>query len=111
MRTGVFHIDARMKQGEGGFGAGSLVLPTGERVPLGEHILTIGRLPECNIVLADPNVSRNHAEIRPRGAGYVVVDLGSTNGTKINGARVAEKELVDGDLLMFGNTQMRFEAS
>jgi hypothetical protein len=111
MRTGAFQIASRMKQGEGGAGAGSLVLPTGERVPLGEHILTIGRLPESNIVLADPNASRNHAEIRPRGNGYVVVDLGSTNGTKVNGARVAEKELDDGDLIMFGNTQMRFEAS
>src|SRR6186997_1824014 len=75
MRTGTFTITGRMKQGEGGAGAGSLVLPTGDRVPLGESVLTIGRLPESNIVLADPNVSRAHAEIRPRGVGYVVVDL------------------------------------
>lgn len=111
MRTGAFQIAARMKQGEGGSGAGSLVLPTGERVPLGEHVLTIGRLPESNIVLADPNVSRSHAEIRPRGAGYVVVDLGSTNGSRVNGVRITEHELVDGDEISFGNTRMRFEAS
>ncbi len=54
MRTGTFTITGRMKQGEGGAGAGSLVLPTGDRVPLGESVLTIGRLPESNIVLADP---------------------------------------------------------
>ncbi|MGH9138409.1 MAG: FhaA domain-containing protein [Acidimicrobiales bacterium] len=111
LRAGAFQITARMKQGEGGAGAGALVLPTGDRVPLGEHILTIGRLPESNIVLADPNVSRSHAEIRPRGTGYVVVDLGSTNGTKVNGVRVSEQDLRDNDVLTFGNTQMRFEAS
>jgi pSer/pThr/pTyr-binding forkhead associated (FHA) protein len=56
-------------------------------------------------------VSRSHAEIRPRGVGYVVVDLGSTNGTRVNGVRVSEQELVDGDEIAFGNTRMRFEAS
>ena len=87
------------------------MLPTGERVVLGEHTISVGRMPESNIVLADPNVSRNHAEIRPRGTGYVVVDLNSTNGTKVNGMRVQEHELHDGDELSFGNTHMRFEAS
>ena len=43
--------------------------------------------------------------------GFVVVDLGSTNGTRINGIRIAEQELVDGDEVTFGNTRMRFEAS
>src|SRR3712207_1291773 len=111
MRTGAFQITARMKQGAGGAGAGSLVLPTGDRVPLGEHVIAVGRLPESNIVLADPNVSRAHAEIRPRGAGYVLVDLGSTNGTRVNGVRISEHELADGDDIAFGNTRMRFEAS
>ena len=111
MRTGAFQITARMKQGEGGAGAGSLVLPTGDRVPLGEHVIAVGRLPESNIVLADPNVSRAHAEIRPRGSGYVLVDLGSTNGTRVNGIRVSEHVLADGDEIAFGNTRMRFEAS
>jgi hypothetical protein len=111
MHTGAFQIEGRMREGTGGSGAGSLVLPTGERVVLGEHLISVGRMPESNIVLADPNVSRNHAEIRPKGNGYVVVDLGSTNGTRVNGVRVTEQELVDGDELAFGNTRMRFEAS
>jgi hypothetical protein len=111
LHTGEFTVDARLREGAGGMGAGSLVLPTGERVVLGEQILSIGRMPECNIVLADPNVSRTHAEIRPRGQGFVVVDLGSTNGTKVNGVRVSEQDLADGDELTFGNTRMRFEAS
>jgi Protein of unknown function (DUF3662)/FHA domain len=109
--TGAFQIDARMKEGVGGSGAGSLVLPTGERVVLGEQILSIGRNPDSNIVLADPNVSRAHAEIRPSGTGYVVVDLGSTNGSRVNGVRVTQQDLTDGDELSFGNTRMRFEAS
>jgi hypothetical protein len=111
LRTGTFALTARLRQGEGGAGAGSLVLPTGDRVPLSEQIITVGRLPESTIVLADPNVSRQHAEVRPRGNGYVVVDLGSTNGTRINGVRINEQELVDGDEVTFGNTRMRFEAS
>ncbi len=111
MRAGAFQIESRMREGPGGAGAGSLVLPTGERVTLGEQIISVGRMPECNIVLADPNVSRNHAEIRPRGQGFVVVDLGSTNGSRVNGVRVAEQDLVDGDEISFGSTRIRFEAS
>ena len=80
MHTGEFHIDARMKQGEGGVGAGSLVLPNNERYFLGDHVVVVGRLPECDITIVDTNVSRHHAEIRPRGDGFVLVDLGSTNG-------------------------------
>jgi hypothetical protein len=110
-RTGGFEIVGRMREGVGGAGAGSIVLPTDERFTLGEHIVTIGRHPECNIVLADPNVSRNHAEIRPQGDGFVLVDLGSTNGSKINGVRVGQQVLRDGDEISFGNTRMTFEAS
>jgi pSer/pThr/pTyr-binding forkhead associated (FHA) protein len=71
----------------------------------------VGRKPESNIVLADPNVSRNHAEIRPSSEGFVLVDLGSTNGSKVNGVRVDQRLLEDGDEISFGNTHMRFEAS
>ena len=109
--TGWFEIEGRFREGAGGAGAGSLVLPTGDRFTLEEHIISIGRRPESNIVLADPNVSRNHAEIRPQGDGFLLVDLGSTNGSKVNGMRVDQRLLVDGDEIMFGNTRMRFEAS
>ena len=109
--TGWFEIEGRFREGAGGAGAGSLVLPTGDRFTLEEHIITIGRRPESNIVLADPNVSRNHAEIRPHGDSFLVIDLGSTNGTKVNGVRVDQHILQDGDKLSFGNTHMYFEAS
>jgi pSer/pThr/pTyr-binding forkhead associated (FHA) protein len=87
------------------------LLPTGDRVPLGEYVVSIGRANDCTVVLADPNVSRHHAEVRPSGDGFVVVDLGSTNGTKVNDARVAEHQLRDGDEVRFGNTVMHFQAS
>jgi hypothetical protein len=111
LHTGAYRIEARMQEGPGGSGAGSLVLPSGDRFTLGEHVVGVGRHPETNLVLADPNVSRNHAEIRPQGDTYVVVDLGSTNGTRVNGVRVDRQVLSDGDEITFGNTRMRFEAS
>jgi hypothetical protein len=111
VRTGVLTVESRLMEGEGGSPPGALVLPTGDRVPLGEYIVSVGRQHDCTIVLADPNVSRRHAEVRPSGDGFVVVDLGSTNGTKVNGARVAEHHLHDGDAVSFGNTVMHFEAS
>jgi hypothetical protein len=112
-RAGTFELEARLRGGADGAGSGpgSLVLPTGDRFTLAQAVVTVGRMAESNLVLADPNVSRNHAEIRPQGDGYVVVDLGSTNGTKVNGIRVQEHVLSDGDEIAFGNTTMRFEAS
>ena len=110
-RTGTFAVDARMREGPGGTGAGSLMLPTGERYVLREGTVTVGRLPECDITVVDANVSRQHAEIHSRGDGFVVVDLGSTNGTRVNGVRVSERELHDGDELGFGNVRLTFQAS
>lgn len=111
MRVGSFSVTARLREGDGGAGAGSLVLPNGERFVLGETIVTIGRIPESVITLEDPNVSRNHAEIRPQGGSFVLADVGSTNGTKINGVKVSERVLQDGDEMTFGATTFRFEAS
>ena len=111
VKPGLLKLESRYKEPEGGAPTGSLVLPTGERVPLGEYVVTVGRAPDATIVLGDPNVSRRHAEIRPAGDGFVVVDLASTNGTKVNGARIAEHPLHDGDEVTFGNTVFFFEAS
>jgi Protein of unknown function (DUF3662)/FHA domain len=92
-------------------GSGRVQLPSGERVTVGASVVTIGRLPECTITLLDPNVSRRHAEIRP-GAPIVIADLGSTNGTKVNGLRIdGERVLSDGDIISLGSTHLRFEAS
>ena len=88
------------------------MLPSGQRVPLGDRPVTVGRMSECTIPLNDQNVSRRHAEIRPGRQHYVVVDLGSTNGTMVNGTRIhGEQRLTDGDIISFGSTYVRFEAS
>ena len=88
------------------------MLPSGQRISLGDRPVTIGRLSDCTIPLNDQNVSRRHAEIRPGRGAYVVADLGSTNGTMVNGTRIGgEQRLSDGDILSFGSTYVRFEAS
>ena len=94
-----------------GSSVGRLQLPSGERVTVGHRLVTLGRLPECTVALNDPNVSRRHAEIRP-GSELTIVDLGSTNGTKVNGLRIdGERVLVDGDIISLGSSHLRFEAS
>ena len=110
-RTGTFTIEARFREGLGGAGAGSLLLPSGERIVLHDQITSIGRLPECEVTLLDPNVSRRHAEIHQRGNGFAIVDLGSTNGCTVNGVRVTERELRDGDEIGIGNLRLTFQAS
>ncbi|MGH9224781.1 MAG: FhaA domain-containing protein [Acidimicrobiales bacterium] len=109
--AGEFLVASQMLEAPGGAAVGSLSLPDGRRIPVGEDPVSIGRLPECDVVLSDPNVSRRHAEVRRRGNDFVVVDLGSTNGTKVNGAGVRERRLNDGDEIALGGTRIRFEAS
>ena len=81
------------------------------RIPKLHPVVTFAVAAAALGLLADPNVSRNHAEIRPQGDRFAVVDLGSTNGTRVNGVRVDQRVLEDGDEIAFGNTRMRFEAS
>lgn len=112
LRAGRFAVVAALRQGSGGVGAGSLVLPSGQRIPLGDRPVTIGRQSDCNVPLNDQNVSRHHAQISPGRGAYVIADLGSTNGTMVNGTRISgEQRLNDGDILSFGSTYVRFEAS
>jgi hypothetical protein len=109
--TGSFELHARFKEAPGGGRGAALVLADGGRVILGSVPVRIGRSPDSDVVLADPNVSRRHAEIRPEMGGYVVRDLGSTNGTRVNGSVVSERRLADGDEIGVGAARLRFEAS
>jgi len=110
-RAGRYRVLADFREGPEGMSAASLVMPDGSRVVLGAETIEIGRLPECSIVLSDPNVSRRHAEIRRRGSEVVVVDLRSTNGTRVNGVPIRERALEDGDDVTVGTTTIRFETS
>ena len=111
LTPGIFLVTSELREASGGVPVGALVLPDGERVSVGDDALVIGRLDDCDVVLLDDSVSRHHAEVRRRENDIVVVDLGSTNGTKVNGVRVQERPLADGDQIMVGSTNIRFEAS
>jgi Protein of unknown function (DUF3662)/FHA domain len=112
LRTGSFGLSARFKEGAGGTSGGALVVPGGKRIPLGEAAVVIGRATDAGVQLTDTSVSRRHAEVRPSGDGFVVVDLGSTNGTRVNGAGItSERRLADGDTITVGDSSLRFEAS
>jgi hypothetical protein len=97
----------------------NLVLPDGRRIELGAKPMVVGRLPDAGLVLADPNVSRYHAEFRPAPAAgqaaeasgdYQVSDMGSTNGTKVNGIPIVNAQILrDGDTVTVGATTIRFE--
>jgi hypothetical protein len=110
--TGRFDISSSMREPAPGRGTSSLVLPTGNRTALGNEVVSIGRNPDCTISLPEANVSRRHAEIRPLAVGWVLVDLGSTNGTRINGVVIdGERLLHDGDVIGVGSLDIRYEAS
>ncbi|MEZ6195384.1 MAG: FHA domain-containing protein [Planctomycetota bacterium] len=69
----------------------------------------IGRSEDCGLVLDDPWISREHASIEPvPGGGFRLVDLGSENGTFVNGKKVTERLLANGDVLRFGGTEVRY---
>ena len=76
---------------------------------LTETVTVIGRSRRCDIVLTDPNVSRQHAEIRKQDDGFMLLDLGSTNGTRVNRRDVKQVVLQHGDRIEFGTTEFLFE--
>lgn len=83
----------------------------GRRRPVNPPGVVLGRGTDADIQINDPGVSRRHAEIRlmpegPGGVRVVLVDLGSTNGTLVNGRRAAEADLIDGSTVRIGNTTM-----
>ena len=75
-------------------------------IPLDGRPLTIGRGTDADVVIADPLVSRRHARLGPRGGRLVVVDLESTNGTRVNGDIVREAVVGPGDEIDLGSTRL-----
>ncbi len=81
----------------------------GAKFPLGTRGVIIGRRRSNDVCLADKNVSRVHASIDFVEGRYYVTDLGSTNGTYVNGSRIVKKRLEEGDLIRVGTTILEFK--
>jgi pSer/pThr/pTyr-binding forkhead associated (FHA) protein len=84
--------------------------PDGTRVefPLDAPVMLVGRDETADIRVDEPLVSRAHARVERRGDGHVIVDLGSTNLTRVNGEVVVERELRHGDEVRFARARCVF---
>jgi hypothetical protein len=87
----------------------ALLVGQGRRSLLSGHRVVLGRSRDCDVVVSDPNVSRRHAELHRDEQGWSLVDLGSTNGVKLNGRRVDHAPLRAGDRITLGVTDLTFE--
>jgi DNA-binding response OmpR family regulator len=83
-----------------------LLDPLDNRLSLDRHVLVLGRAPDCDLVVAEPRVSRHHAELRRSGDGFLLADLNSTNGTHLNGHLLSQPlPLRDGDVVEVGSAR------
>ena len=105
-----FTIETSVEEGEEVL-AGAIVLEDGRRIGIGNVPITIGRLEECEIQINDTNASRRHAELRRDGGSVVIIDLSSTNGTRVNNAPITRHRLNNGDVITIGASVLRFEAN
>jgi hypothetical protein len=101
--------EVRRLDAEPSSGYRALLVGEGRRTVLSGDRVLLGRSRECDVQLADPNVSRRHAELRRDDGGWSVVDLGSTNGIKLNGRRVDQAALEPGDRITLGLTELTYE--
>jgi hypothetical protein len=76
--------------------------------PLDKERVVIGRLGQSDVVLSDPGVSRQHAEVQLKDGRWTISDLGSTNGTMVNEATIRERPLEEGDRITIGRTVLEF---
>lgn len=73
-------------------------------------VSTVGTDPDCQVVLQDQYMSRHHAEIKAEGGVWVLRDLGSSNGTYVNDHRIDQRELIDNDVVKFGQSPAKFKS-
>jgi pSer/pThr/pTyr-binding forkhead associated (FHA) protein len=83
-------------------------LETGSTYELQTPVTLLGRGTDCDLRMVDPGVSRHHAELRVEDGQVVLVDLGSTNGTLVNGQPMRRVVLTDGMNVTLGRTTMVF---
>jgi pSer/pThr/pTyr-binding forkhead associated (FHA) protein len=80
----------------------------GHKHRAGDHALRLGRSPDNDVILRDPATSGHHARLERRGEAFWLVDLGSTNGTFVNGEAIQEKQLNNGDRVTLGQNSVHF---
>ncbi len=83
----------------------------GARFEITKDRLVLGRHLNCDIILKDKAVSSQHCYIARRGSSYVLHDLNSTNGTRLNSERVAEAELIPKQVIQLGSSELMFDSS
>ena len=109
--TGRVDVDSTVVKAGASEVIARVILPDDRKITLGKSTVVIGRLAECDIAFDDSNVSRRHAEIKALAGGFAVNDLGSTNGTKVNGVTITlERALRDGDIISVGSHSIRYES-
>lgn len=106
-KPGTFFVASEFLEEEGFGEKYSLILPDGRHLDLQPGVFIIGRLPGCSLVIDDPRVSRRHCQIELSDSIAYIKDLGSTNGTFINGQRISsEIPLVSDDDIVVGGTRL-----
>ena len=81
---------------------------TAARFDLGGALIAVGRADDNDVILDDPQASRHHCQLKLQHGAYSFVDLQSRNGSTVNGQRVDEIALADGDRIRIGNTNVEF---
>lgn len=107
--SGTQILSAADAQAEGLVSEEVALIVDGRRHRVTQRTTTLGRSRDCDIVVQDANASRQHAEVRHIGLDYFLVDLGSTNGTIVNGQRIRRHPLAHGDRIMIGTTEIVVE--
>ncbi len=82
----------------------------GQIFELTSEVVTVGRAEDNEIQISHPSISSNHAELRQNGGDYQLVDLGSTNGSRVNDEKTTEALLRKGDVVMLGNILFSYES-
>jgi predicted component of type VI protein secretion system len=107
--SGTQILSAADAQAEGFVSEEVALIVDGRRCRVTQRTTTLGRSRDCDIVVQDANASRQHAEVRHIGLDYFLVDLGSTNGTIVNGQRIRRHPLAHGDRILIGTTEIVVE--
>ncbi|MHB8189484.1 MAG: FhaA domain-containing protein [Ferrimicrobium sp.] len=110
LHSGTFYVDCAFVEEPGFMDRWALRTSDGMAIPLSSGTYSVGRLAGCEVFVDDPRVSRRHAEINVRDGIVALTDLGSTNGTVVNGQRVSRPtELQEGDVITVGTTEFTLQ--